>query len=66
MVSYFKHSYCRVRDDNIRSHENNGPGLIILKKKVEKLIERVDDLDFIIANSSDLVKQASYSFSHYC
>ncbi len=45
--------------ENIRKYENNGPGLMILQKKVDKLIERTEDFDFIVSNVSSIIQQVS-------
>lgn len=51
-----------MADDLVRNHENNGPGLKLLRKKVEKLMERVEDLDAIINNASSIMQQVISRF----
>ncbi|XP_065226738.1 laminin subunit alpha lam-3-like [Planococcus citri] len=56
-------SFCKMADEMVRSHENNGPGLKLLKKRVDKMMERVEDLDAITSNASLLIRTA-YRYSY--
>lgn len=43
----------------VRSQENNGPALKLLKKRVDKMITRVEDLDTIVSNASSMIRDVS-------
>lgn len=48
---------CRITFDNAQNYENYGPGLHLLKRRVEKLNERIEDLSAITSNVTSEIHQ---------
>lgn len=52
-----------MKQENVRSYDNSGPGLDLLNKKVQKLIERVDDVQSITSGTKALISQVILRYS---
>lgn len=48
-----------MKQENVRGYDNSGPGLDLLNKKVQKLIERVDDVKSITSDTNSLISQVT-------